>query len=114
MSSVILIAPTGTIRDVSEETKQFMLRLETLRRPVQVGIAHLIQRLQTRGYGEKHLIDAMIDANIWEDPFYKGVLIPDVAVGRLCWIATDNACHIGHTLTVDNIRLTLSNYGIVV
>ncbi len=102
---------TGTDQEI---INQLNYRLDTLKLHYQVGIAVLIQRLRIRGFGNLNLIDAMLDAKIWDDQFYICPPLTGVILERLNWIATDNSCIVGHGLSVDEIHMNFLKKSIVV
>lgn len=104
----------ATITDVSNTVKLLNRYLDGLRRPLQVQIATVIQRLQANGYGEVELIGAMVSANVWENPVYRNSPVSAEAIDKLSHIVRANACTIGHELTVQAVHYSFSNRGIVV
>ncbi len=115
-SSLTLMSTTLQTTTVTDQEiiTQLNYRLETLKLHHQVGVAVLIQRLRIRGFGGLHLIDAMIDGDIWGDAFYKNLPVTEFILQKVNSIATDNSCLIGHSLKVDEIHQNFLRKGIVV
>ncbi len=86
---------TPPITDLSRE---FLRRFETLGNQNQSGIASLIGKCLRHGHGQKTLIQVIDNVDDLDGPPGR-----DDRKNRLIWIATDNDNLIGGGMTVDDV-----------
>lgn len=106
---------TNQITNDCPITKQLNHILDGLSVVEHTGLATLIQNLRVMGFGNLHLVDAILAGKIWETDFTVSLPFKkEVLLAKLRFIATYDSCLIGNELRVDDIHENFHNRGVVV